>query len=136
MFHEVVVNRVVQDSKGFDKSVTEKYLTENKEFLAESEQMVMQEFNGECDVTSVKQSKIKEFVNENNDCEQDIYLASIEDIFLDENTGEEKATKYIVGLFALSVEEATRLTVEYMRMGLTDLRLTSIRKTKYVGLLK
>lgn len=135
MYHEVVVTRTIVDKKGFDKSVTEKYYTENKEFLAESEQALMEFWNGECEVTSVKQSKIREFVNERSDDEQDIYLCTIESVFVDENE-EEKATKYVVGLFAKSVEEATRIVIEYMKMGIEDMSITSIKRTKIVELIK
>lgn len=134
MFHEVCITRTIQDAKGNDKVVSEKYLTENKEFLAESEQLLMQEFNGECEVTSVKQSNIREFINQAADYDQDVYLIGIEDLFVDENTGEEKTTKYVVGCFALSVEEATKLACEYMKQGMTDLRLSSVKRTKIVGL--
>lgn len=135
MYHEVVVTRTIVDKKGFDKGVTEKYYTENKEFLAESEQALMEFWNGECEVTSVKQSKIREFVNERIDDEQDIYLCTIESVFVDENE-EEKATKYVVGLFAKSVEEATRIVIEYMKMGIEDMSITSIKRTKIVEVLK
>jgi hypothetical protein len=135
MYHEVVVTRTIVDKKGFDKSVTEKYYTENKEFLAESEQALMEFWNGECEVTSVKQSKIREFVNNRIDDEQDIYLCTIESVFVDENE-EEKATKYVVGVFAKSVEEATRIVIEYMKMGIEDMSITSITRTKIVELIK
>jgi len=135
MYHEVVVTRTIVDKKGFDKSVTEKYYTENKEFLAESEQALMEFWNGECEVTSVKQSKIREFVNDRLDDEQDIYLCTIESVFIDENE-EEKSTKYVVGLFAKSIEEATRIVIEYMKMGIEDMSLTSIKRTKIVELIK
>lgn len=135
MYHEVVVTRTIVDKKGFDKSVTEKYYTENKEFLAESEQALIEFWNGECEVTSVKQSKIREFVNERSDDEQDIYLCTIESVFVDENE-EEKSTKYVVGLFAKSVEEATRIVIEYMKMGIEDMSITSIQRTKIVELIK
>lgn len=135
MYHEVVVTRTIVDKKGFDKSVTEKYYTENKEFLAESEQALMEFWNGECEVTSVKQSKIREFVNNRIDDEQDIYLCTIESVFIDENE-EEKSTKYVVGIFAKSVEEATRIVIEYMKMGIEDMSITSIKRTKIVELIK
>lgn len=137
MFHEVSIVRSIVDRKGNDKLISEKYLTENKEFLAESEQMLMQEFNGECEVTMVKQSKIKEFVNECTDAdEQKIFLVGIEDVFLNEQTGEETATKYVVGLFAKSVEDATRIASNYMSQGMADLRLKSVIESKFVELLK
>lgn len=136
MYHEVVSKRVGVDSKGRDKEFQEKFLVENKEFCAEAEVMVKELFNYENEVTSVKQSKIYEFVNEREDSEQFIYLSTIEATFIDENDGSEKVTKYVVGVFAKSVAEATRISNEYMAQGLADMTLTSVNKTKFIELLK
>lgn len=136
MFHEVIITRVVQDLKGNDKNVTEKYFTENKEFLAESEQALMQEFNGECEVTAIKQSNIKEFINERSKDEQRIYIITLESIFVNEQTGEETATKYNVGLFAESVPEATNIALAYCAQGLEDLHLISVKRTKWIDIIK
>ena len=57
-----------------------------------------------------------------------------EEIFVDED-GEEKSTKYVVGLFATSVEEATNMMKEYMRQGIQDMRLVSVKRTKIADLL-
>lgn len=135
MFYEAVSKRTIIDQKsGNDKDVNEKFIVKDCELCAECEQKVLEYWNGECDVTSVKQSKIREFVNERQDDEQFIFLATIEDVFTDDD-GEEKSTKYVVGVFAKSVEESTKLVVEYMKQGMSDLRLTSIKKTKIVELI-
>lgn len=135
MFYEAISKRTIIDPKSrSDKDVNEKFIVKNCELCTECEQKVLEYWNGECDVTSVKQSKIREFVNERQDDEQFIFLATIEDVFTDDD-GEEKSTKYVVGIFAKSVEESTRLVVEYMKQGMSDLRLTSIKKTKIVELI-
>ena len=136
MFHEVILSRTIQDNKGFDKSVTEKYFTENKEFLAESEQVLMQEFNGECEVTMVKQSNLREFVNERDNDDQSIYIVTLEALFINEATGEESATKYNVGLFATSIPEATNIALKYCAQGLEDLSLVSVKRTKWIDVIK
>lgn len=136
MFHEVILSRTIQDNKGFDKSVTEKYFTENKEFLAESEQALMQEFNGECEVTMVKQSKLREFVNGRENDDQSIYIITLESLFVNESTGEETTTKYNVGLFATSIPEATAIAMDYCAQGLEDLSLVSVKRTKWIDVIK
>jgi hypothetical protein len=136
MFHEVILSRIIQDNKGFDKSVTEKYFTENKEFLAESEQALMQYWNGECEVTMVKQSNLREFVNERDNDDQSIYIVTLEAIFINEVTGEETATKYNVGLFATSIPEATNIALEYCAQGLEDLSIVSVKRTKWIDVIK
>ena len=135
MFYEVTSKRTVIDLKGRDKEIAEKYLFENIEFFAEAEQRAYEMFNNENNVIAIKQCKIMEFVNKRTDEEQSIYYATIESTFIDENTGEEKATKYVVGLFAKSIDEANRITNEYMAQGLADLVLVGIKKTKIVDLL-
>jgi delta-aminolevulinic acid dehydratase/porphobilinogen synthase len=96
----------------------------------------LQEYNGENDVVAIKQSKIREFVNEKNE-EQDehIYIATIVSIFVDESTGAEKETKYVVGLWATSTEKATKIAVDYMAQGLSDLVLVGIRRTNFVDII-
>lgn len=136
MFYESVSKRTIIDQKsGNDKDINERFIVKNCELCAECEQKILEYWNGECDVVSVKQSKIREFINERNSEEQSIFLATIEDVYIDDD-GEEKTTKYIVGLFSVSVEESTKMVVDYMKQGLSNLRLTSIKKTKIVDVLK
>lgn len=134
MFYEVTSKRFIVDAKGNDREIAEKYLFENLEFFAEAEQKMYEHLNNENTVTAIKQCKIMEFVNQRSDDEQSIYYATIESLFVDDN-GNEKATRYIVGMFAKSVDEANRITNEYMKQGLADLVLVGIKKTKIVDLL-
>lgn len=134
MIHEVALKRTIVDAKGCDKEIKENYLVENKVFCAEAEATMLEYWNAECEVTSVRQSKIVEFVNKRDNDEQEIYLSEVESIFVDED-GEEKSTKYVVGLFATSVEEATNMMKEYMRQGIQDMRLVSVKRTKIADLL-
>lgn len=134
MIHEVTLKRTVVDAKGCDKEIKENYLVENKVFCAEAEATILEYWNAECEVTSVRQSKIMEFVNKRDNDEQEIYLSEVESIFVDED-GEEKSTKYVVGLFATSVEEATNMMKEYMKQGIQDMRLVSVKRTKIADLL-
>lgn len=134
MIHEVTLKRTIVDAKGCDKEIKENYLVESKVFCAEAEATMLEYWNAECEVTSIRQSKIMEFVNKRANDEQEIYLSEVESIFVDED-GEEKSTKYVVGLFATSVEEATNMMKEYMRQGIQDMRLVSVKRTKIADLL-
>ncbi len=136
MYHEVVSKRVGVDSKGKDKVFVEKFLVENKEFCAEAEVEVIKYYNNENEVTSVKQSSIYDFATERENDEQSIYLATVESTFINEDDGSEKNMKYIVGLFAQSIDEATAIMNRYMQQGLDDMTLISIKKTKFIELLK
>ena len=56
-------------------------------------------------------------------------------IFIDEETGDEKETKYVVGVWASSVDDATKKTHTYMNSGLQDMILVAIKRTKFVDVL-
>lgn len=135
MIHEVVLTRTIVDSKGFDRNVTERYYTENCIVLAESEAKALEEFNNECDVVSVKVSKLKEFVNTRESEEQKLFIATLESVFIDEQTGEEKITKYNVAVFSDNVEKAMKVMVDYQNQGLNDLRLAGIKKSNFKDIL-
>lgn len=136
MFYEGITKRHQMNGKGLDVVVTEKWLVENVEFFAEAEVKLLEEWNNECDVIALKQSKLREMINERGDEDDEIYFSTIENILIDEISGEEKATQYVVGLFAKSLEEATRETLKYMQMGITDMNLVKVQRTKIVEVLK
>lgn len=138
MFHEVIVRVTAMDAKGVEKQRTERYFTQGKLVLAESESAVMENlipYSSNTDVISIKQSKVKEFANKRTDDEQDIYIITLEDTFVNEDTGEQSSTKYDIGLFAKSVPDATKKAEEYCKQGLTDLSIVSIKKTKWIDIL-
>ena len=87
MFFEVQVKLIKMNDKGVDKPVVEKVIVENVNLFSEAEFAAMNEYNGEADVVAMKVSKLKEFVNTRRDDEEDIYFATIEDIFVNEDTG-------------------------------------------------
>lgn len=135
MFYEVISKRIIIDAKGNDKEIAEKFIIDNCELCQEAEKVMLLEYNGENRCTSIKESNLREFVNERQDDDQAIFLATLEDVFVTDD-GDEKATRYVVGLFANTVEEATKIMIEYMKQGLNNLSLVSIKKTKIVDLLK
>lgn len=138
MFHEVIVRVTAMDAKGVEKQKTERYFTQNKIVLAESESAVMEyliPYSSNTDVICIKQSKVKEFANKRTSDEQDIYIMTLEDTFVNEDTSEESSTKYDVGLFAKDIPDATKKAEEYCKQGLTDLSIVSIKKTKWIDIL-
>lgn len=135
MFFEVcsVVTRPNQD--GLDKEYKEKFFVENCEFFAEAEVKMLEYYNNENKVVAIKQSKVREFVNQRIDDEEYIYIATVEDIFLDEESGEEKRTKYEVGLFAKDVNSAMKLINDYLKQGMEDFELVKVVKTKFLEII-
>lgn len=134
MFFEAVSRRTIKDKNGNDKKVNEKFIVNNCELCAEVEQKVLEEYNGENDVTLVKESNLMEFVNERTDDEQFVFLSKLENTFVGED-GEEKVTTYSVALFAKDMEEAHDIMKNYSKQGLDDLKIVSIKKTKIVDLI-
>lgn len=134
MFYEAVSRRTVKDKNGNDKKVLEKFIVNNCELCAEVEQKLLEEFNGENDVTLVKESNIMEFVNSRTEDSQNIFLAKLESTTIDE-AGEEKVMTYNVALFCEDISEAHTIMGNYIQQGMGDLEVVSLKKTKIVDLL-
>lgn len=134
MYYLVKSKRTVPTDKGVDKVIAENYLVDKCIFFAEAEVKMLEEYNNENEVVAMKQSKIREFVNNRIKEEQDIYIAIIEDIFVDDDANE-KRIKYEVGMFAESVSDATRIVLDYMKQGIQDFELVKVYKTNIVDII-
>ena len=134
MFYEAVSRRIVRDKNGNDKKVNEKFIVNNCELCSEVERKLLEEYNGENDVTLIKESNLMEFVNERAADEQFVFLSKLENTFVGVD-GEEKVTTYSVALFANDMEEAHNIMNNYSKQGLDDLKIVSIKKTKIVDLI-
>lgn len=134
MFYHVKVQFSNVNDKGATIKEKHEVLVDHCEFFAEAEVKASDEFindgDGDVEVTHMKRSNIMEFANSpKGGDDEKIYVATISSLFVDEN-GKEKETKYHVGLFANSISEATSVAQEYMKMGLQDMRLVSVKETK------
>lgn len=134
MFFEAVSRRTIKDKNGNDKKVNEKFIVNHCELCSEAELKVLEVYNGENDVTLIKESNLMEFVNERTEDEQFVFLSKLENTFVGED-GEEKVTTYSVALFAKDMEEAHDIMKNYSKQGLDDLKIVSIKKTKIVDLI-
>ena len=140
MFYHIKINYESLNEQGENVNKNEEYLVKDCELHAEAEQRGYEyaseyQFN-EPDITSVKRSNIREFVNEVASVEEDIiYDAIIADIYINENTGKEKLLKYHVGVFAKSMSDATKKVYEYMQQGLNDMRFIGVKETKIVEII-
>lgn len=132
MFYEVSNKVTVVDKKGNDRQVLEKILVKDISLFSEAELKAIEWYNNENEVVAIKQlPKLMEFVNERSHLEEAIYMATIESLFVDDDD-KEKTTRYYVGIYALSLEQATELATEYMKGGMEDLSLVGIKKTKII----
>ena len=141
MFYHIKLNYESLNEQGESVNKNEEYLVKDCELHAEAEQRGYEyaseyQFN-EPDITSVKRSNIREFVNEvaTSEYETIIYDAIIADIYINENTGKEKLLKYHVGVFAKSMSDATKKVYEYMNQGMTDMRFIGVKETKIVEII-
>lgn len=140
MFYHIKINYESLNEQGERVNKNEEYLVKDCELHAEAEQRGYEyaseyQFN-EPDITSVKRSNIREFVNEvASEYETIIYDAIIADIYINENTGKEKLLKYHVGVFAKSMSDATKKVYEYMNQGLNDMRFIGVKETKIVEII-
>lgn len=135
MFYEISSRRVVIDRKGNDKSLTEHFIVDGIELFADAEQKGLEMYNGENDIVAIKRSNIYEVVNKRKDDDERIYLASIESLFVD-GEGNESTTKYVVALFATTLQSATTIALDYMKQGLEDMALVGIKKSKFEDIIK
>ena len=140
MFYHIKINYESLNEQGESVNKNEEYLVKDCELHAEAEQRGYEyaseyQFN-DPDITSVKRSNIREFVNEvASEDETIIYDAIIADIYINENTGKEKELKYHVGVFAKSVSDATKKVYEYMNQGLNDMRFIGVKETKILEII-
>lgn len=137
MYYQVKVeySAVAENGKTVFKS--EDYLVDKCVLHGEAEacmlQYAIEHGLEDLDVATVKRSKIKEFVN--NDNGEDIYIANIVEFFTDDN-GKTKENKCQVGVYAVSVDDAVQIANEYMEQGLEDFQLVGVKKTKIVEVLE
>lgn|SRR5574344_178808 len=140
MIHEVTIAFTVAGKNGEGKTVKEQYLVDNRNLFAEVEDAMYVGFNGykDLDVIAVKRSKLKEIFNEKpfNDESCKIYIAQIVDHFVDLETEETKDIKYSVALFAHDMNEAHKAIEQYIKQGLEDMDLVSIKETNYNNVLR
>ena len=139
MFYHVKVQFSSVNENGATIKEKHEVLVDNCKLFADAEQKALYEFIyagvGDVEVTNMKRSNIMEFANSHQGGDdENIYTATIVSIFVEEN-GKEKETKYHVGVFAKSVNDATSIIQQYMKMGLQDMRLVSVKETKIESVL-
>lgn len=133
MLYEVKLRVEQENSKGELKQVTEHYIVDGCEFFAEAEVKAMEEYNNDCEVFSIIQSRIREIVNTKEESKP-FFKATITETFTNDD-GSEKENKYPVLVCASDIKEANKLMEEYLKQGLSDMRLDGIVKTKILDVL-
>lgn len=114
MLYEVQISYTSLD----DKAVKEQYLIEAQEFFANAEHEMYKRFStcDSLDVTKIKRSNIKEVANKRNQPTDKVWIAQMQDVFVDDD-GEEKPIKYKVAFFSDTYDNANAFIIEYAKQG-------------------
>lgn len=133
MIYESTISYVGVNDKGNDVVVKESYILQDKESFGDVEDTMYSEFNNtltDMEVIAIKRSRIKEVANSRSNGEDKIYLATIADIFVDDNSNE-KEIKYVIALFAKTFDGAKAFISEYLKQGYS-MQLKSLKETKFI----
>lgn len=127
MLYEVQISYTSLD----DKMVKEQYLIEAQEFFANAEHEMYKQFStcDNLDVTKIKRSNIKEVANQRNQPTDKVWIAQMQDVFVDDD-GEEKPIKYKVAFFSDTYDNANAFIIEYAKQGY-QMSLISLTLSKF-----
>ena len=136
MIHEVTIAFTVAGKNGEGKTVKEQYLVDNCNLFAEVEDAMYVGFDGykDLDVIAVKRSRIKEIINTRQSEDDLIWMAELQDTFVDDD-GKEQYIKYKVVLYSKTFDTAKAFISEYIKQGY-NLALVSLKLTKFEEVLK
>lgn len=132
MWYEVKLKVDKENAKGELKEVKEHFIAD-ADLFCEVEAKALGQYNGKCDVFSITRSKVREIVNDKEEGKP-FFKATIVDTFVNDD-GTEKETKYPVLVCAKDIPEANKLIQDYLKQGLTDMRLDGIVKTNILDVL-
>lgn len=136
MIHEVTIAFTVAGKNGEGKTIKEQYLVDNRNLFAEVEGAMYVGFDGykDLDVIAVKRSRIKEIINTRQSEDDLIWMAELQDTFVDDD-GKETYIKYKVVLYSKTFDTAKAFISEYIKQGY-NLALVSLKLTKFEEVLK
>lgn len=129
--YEIKISYTTIDEKGNDKQKSENLILENAESFADAEQIGYDYGSGltALDVVAVKRSKIKEIANERTSDDEKIFLATLVDIFL-EDDGTEKPIRYTIAFFSKTMVSANAYITEYTKQGY-NMSITKIIESNF-----
>lgn len=136
MIHEVTIAFTVAGKNGEGKTVKEQYLVDNRNLFAEVEDAMYVGFDGykDLDVIAVKRSRIKEVANYRTNAEEKMFIATLVDIFHDQE-GNEKEIKYQLAFYSQNMSTAWTFIREYVAQGY-NMKVSAIKETKFIDLVK
>ena len=136
MAYEIQISYVTVNKKGNDRNTKENLILEHAESFADAEQIGYDYGSGYTglDVVAIKRSKIKEIANERTSDDEKIFLATLVDVFHNDD-GSEKEMKYTIAFFSKNMSTANVYINEYAKQGY-NMSITKIVESKYDAVLK
>lgn len=137
MIYEGTIKYETITKNGNTKTIRESYLIENAETFSEAENTLLKigiESSVDIDVVSLKRSKIKEIANHGFKLKTPMFLATLTDVFTDEN-GNEKEINYDIAFFAPNIQEAHNFIIYYTEQGYC-MEMRSLKQAKFIDVLK
>ena len=138
MIYEGTIKYETVTNKGNTKVVIESYLIEDAETFSEAESVLLKMGNisslSKFDVTSLKRSKIKEIANHGYKLKTPMFVATLTDVFTDDN-GNEKETNYDIAFFAPNIQEAHNFIIYYTEQGYC-MEMKALKQAKFLDVLK
>lgn len=129
MLYRVKITRDIQTDNG-NKTVSEYYLTDATNF-GYAGINVLKKLGNKIEVDEVILLKqYKPPINEYNEGDK-IYIIKLAEDMIDDN-GNKKTIKYPMPVFAKNDIELYKTVKEYLKQGLTCMRLTTISETKWI----
>lgn len=132
MIYEATITYVAIDEKGNDKVHKEMYLVDGKNLFLEVENELYKELYDvvtNLDVTAIKRSRIKEIANYPQTSDEKIFLATLVDVFLNDD-GSEKEMKYTIAFFAKDITAAHAFITQYITQGY-NMNVVAIKETNF-----
>lgn len=135
MMYETTAQFLNIDAQGNERVVKQRFIVQEAENFGDAEDQTFMECDGnkELDVIAIKRSKIKEILNKRENDKENIYIAEVCDLFVDEE-GNEKEMIYKMAFFSTNVDTAYSYIKDYLRQGY-NLSLVGIKKTKFVDVI-
>lgn len=120
---------------GLVKKETEQYVLDALSFT-EAEKRFIEEMtpyvSGEFEVVDISRAPFKEVFTSDDTCADKWYKAKIAFITLDERTGKEKRTPFLLLVQAVNIDDARKNVVEGMKGTLGDYVITAVNETKII----
>lgn len=137
MIYEGTIKYETITANGNTKTVREHYLIENVDTFSQAEIALITHANSlniqDVDVVSLKRSKIKEIANHGSKLKTPMFVATLTDVFTDDN-GNEKEMNYDIAFFAPNIQEAHNFIIYYTEQGYC-MEMRGIKQAKFIDVI-